>query len=144
MRCSKRDESLPIGVEAVQEVKGEERCGASCARMREEVETFLARNEAEVMQLAAAMAMLGSELVGKDTYARAGELVPLILAGERSESELVELFRCGYRRVQAVRTLQAAVRCCLGKQLGPNRESDTGAGVCAAWIGGDVGAGHRI
>ena len=30
-----------IGVEAVQEAKGEERCSASCARMREEVEAPL-------------------------------------------------------------------------------------------------------
>ena len=39
-----------IGVEAAQEAKGEERCSALCARMREEVEATLslARNEAEV------------------------------------------------------------------------------------------------
>ena len=80
-------------------------------KKREEMEAAVARNEAEVRQLAAAMAVLGAELVGSDTCARAGELVPLIMAGARPFSELVELFRSGYRRVQAARILQAAVRC---------------------------------
>ena len=87
------------------------------------METAVAKNEAEVRQLAAGMAVLGAELVGSDTFARAGELGPLIMAGARPASELVELFRSGYRRVQAARIVQAAVRCCLRRPLGPNRET---------------------
>ena len=54
-------ESLPIGVEAAYEVQGEERCGVSSARMRAEIEAAMARKEAEVRQLAAAMAVMGAE-----------------------------------------------------------------------------------
>ena len=98
-------------------------------KKREEMEAAVAKNEAEVRQLAAAMAVLGAELVGSDTFARAGELGPLIMAGARPFSELVELFRSGYRRVQAARTLQAAVRCCIRRRLGPNRWN---------WVGVDM------
>ena len=52
--------------------------------MREEVEATLARNvEAGVRHLVAAMAVLGAELVGSDTYARAGELGLLCYRGWR-------------------------------------------------------------
>ena len=84
-------------------------------KKREEMEAAVARNEAEVRQLAAAMAVLGTELVGSDTCARAGELVPVIMAGTRMFSELVELFTCsgaatgGCRRHACYRRLCDAV-----------------------------------
>ena len=43
------------------------------------MEATLARNAAEARLLAAAMAVLGAELVGSDVYSRAGELVPLVM-----------------------------------------------------------------
>ena len=107
--------SPPIGAEATQEAGGDGAHRASLARRRkevEEMETAVAKNEAEVRQLAAGMAVLGAELVGSDTVARAGELGLIIMAGARSASELEELFRSGYKRVQAARIVQAAVRCC--------------------------------
>ena len=119
LRCPERASALPTGVDAVQEVKGEEPCGVSCARTREEVEAIVAMAEAEARRLTVAMAALVTVLAGGDTYARAVELIPLIAAGVRPGNELVELFRCGFRRVQAARTLQAAVRCRLRRPLGP-------------------------
>ena len=112
--------SPPIGAEATQEAGGDGAHRASLARRRkevEEMETAVAKNEAEVRQLAAGMAVLGAELVGSDTVARAGELGLLIMAGARPASELVELFRSGYKRVQAARIVQAAVRCFLRRPL---------------------------
>ena len=75
--------SPPIGAEATQEAGGDGAHRASLARRRKEVEEMekaVAKNEAEVRQLAAGMAVLGAELVGSDTFARAGELGPLIMA----------------------------------------------------------------
>ena len=93
-----------------QEAKVEEPCGVSCARIREEVEATMAKIEAEARLLTEVMAVLVTGLAGGDTYARAVVLVQLIADGERPVSELVELFQCGFRRVQAARILQVAVR----------------------------------
>ena len=108
--CPEWAESLPIEVEAAQEAKVDEPCGVSCARIREELEATMAKIEAEGRMLTEAMAVLVTGLAGGDTYARAVVLVQLIAAGDRPVSELVELFQCGFRRVQAARILQVAVR----------------------------------
>ena len=101
--------SPPIGAEATQEAGGDGAHRASLARRRKEVEETLARNAADASWLARTTAVLGTEIVGGDVYARAGELTMLIMTGERPVSELVELLRWGHKRVQAARVLQAAV-----------------------------------
>ena len=115
--------SLPIGVEAAQEAKVEEPCGVSCARIREEVEATMAKIEAEARLLTEVMALLVTGLAGGDTYARAVVLVQLIADGERPVSELVELFQCGFRRVQAARILQVAVRSWRWRKIALESES---------------------
>ena len=90
--------------------------------MRREVEANLAEHAAAAMKLETVMAVLGAELVGRDAYSQAWELVPLVLAGDRVYSEMVTLLEQGRRRVLAARTLQAAARCRLRRPLGPNRE----------------------
>ena len=80
----------PIGAEATQEAGGDEAHRASLVRRRKEVEETLARNAADVRRLARTTAVLGTEIVGGDVYARAGELTMLIMTGERPVSELVE------------------------------------------------------
>ena len=122
MACPERVIPPPIGVESTLEANGDGPYPASLERRRKEVEATLATNAAEVRRLAAATAVLGTKLVGGDVYARAGELTMLIMAGDRPLSELIDLLRLGYKRAQAARALQAAVRCRLRRLLGPNRE----------------------
>ena len=122
MACPERVIPPPIGVESTLEANGDGPYPAALERRRKEVEATLATNAAEVRRLAAATAVLGTKLVGGDVYARAGELTMLIMAGDRPLSELIDLLRLGYKRAQAARALQAAVRCRLRLLHVPNRE----------------------
>jgi len=91
------------------------------------MEETLARTVAEARQLEAVMAVLGAVLVGSDAYSRALELAPLVLAGDRQFSKMVAMLKWGYRRMMALRTLQATARSRLQRPLGPNSEFQTGA-----------------
>ena len=92
------------------------------------------------------MAVLGAVLVGCDAYSRALELAPNSRRlSSRGAASLVRWWPRaqqggGYRRVMAVRTLQAAAQSRLQRPLGPNTVSFRWGVGRAAGIAGDVGA----
>ena len=122
LACPEGVTALPVGTESTLEADGGGPCLASLGSRKKKIEATLDTIVAEVRQLAAATAVLGAKLVGSDVYARARELVLLVMTGDRPLSELMDLLRLGYNRAQAVRALQVAVRCRLRRSHGPNRE----------------------